>query len=466
MGASILLFACVCTMMPCPTSTGEGSTESEYSKGSPAWIQGIDRHGQDAMDAATLAAHCERNCTFTDGGCFNGNWCPIGCHLNTSVAREDVLRCVPCTPLYADTCSPFGSCDPHAGPMAGATEHTMRCVCVHGFKGRLCNVRKGLTGGGHARLFIAGVLTLASLVAFAACFRIDAKYYSDVIWRERDYFDGDYYPWYRKNMWIEPGPPGSASDPLGTPGLMIPNCWSRKDAKKNIEMLKVLFRIFTTFLQLVAEAFDGLIPWTWDFAWPHFLRYLLLDWPGVPFWLLIATCFITLVFAIVCTLSVDAKETRKVRRVFGKLRDLIVSRELGGDDRTPDEEANDGSCFAAAATWYMTFYELMLIPTVKLTGEVYMGCTYYDYAPNTFNRDPELSCYRSGEWWLYAISISIVGSIQVLVLFLSNLIAARAHSPFPKIRSWVFLDLIIKVFCEWRVACCRAIHASALGAFL
>eukprot|EP01052_Picozoa_sp_SAG31_P000458 SAG31_NODE_13_length_37961_cov_21.751307_37_plen_530_part_00 len=485
--------------MPSPTvSSADGSF----------WVHGTNRHGYEDMDVNALAAHCERSCTTLDGGCHNGTSCRLGCHQNMNAAREGVRHCVPCPSSYNHFCSPFGSCDPAAGPVANVSKLTMRCACVDGFQGRLCEVRTGLTFGGHLRLFAAGVLLFGGLVAFTVLFCIDArgdhnvpyyryKYrtdeakaywakakqitinlkvqlkevgstyrgrYPDIriykladidYWKKNDNCDSEedshinYYPWYRWYRWGDCGPPGSDEDPIGVPGLIIPTCGDLKQLKRNWIIIKLLSRIGASIVQLAAISFDVNFPWTFDFSLPHYLRYLLMDWPGVPLWLQIFVCILAFVLAMVCVLSdADSKETVKVKRSFEKIKDTIMCNSVDEDvDQEQDYVEEDG-CFDYFADVYMAFYDLALIPTVKLIGEVFLGCTYYDNAPATFNRSPELICYRSFEWLLYAIAIGIMGALQILLLFFSNIVTARATAPYPKLRSWVFLDLVIKVLCH------------------
>ena len=45
---------------------------------------------------------------------------------------------------------------------------------------------------------------------------------------------------------------------------------------------------------------------------------------------------------------------------------------------------------------------VLLVPTARCVSGIYLGCTYYEGAANTFDQDPSLSCWISPRWWLYA----------------------------------------------------------------
>eukprot|EP01052_Picozoa_sp_SAG31_P031300 SAG31_NODE_3302_length_4442_cov_5.091181_1_plen_382_part_00 len=373
----LLLLACAC-IMPSPT---DGSSNA-------AWTDGTNRHGQEAMDGPTLAAYCESDCTILSGGCDNGNVCHMGCHGTQG-------HCVPCNSVYADYCGPFGSCDPYAGPNASATENSIRCACAHGFKGRLCNVRTYLTTGGHVRLFVGGVVSLC--IAFAVGFMFFVKDLST---------EDEKYEWYHSdpNGWFKRmalfGADGHA---LGFPISSNPI--------NTIKILKVWLGIIITSLQLAAQAFQRHIPWTWGFVLPNILRYLVFDWPSVPFWV---QMLIYIAFNVLAC------------------------------------------CFGCLGDEFMQIYafvgECMVIPAIRLTGQMFLGCTYYDELPNTFNLSPELSCYISGMWWLYAVLFFCGGTFGMMGT-VAQIYKHFFENPYPKIRSYAVLDMSIKVFREWLYAC-------------
>jgi hypothetical protein len=64
---------------------------------------------------------------------------------------------------------------------------------------------------------------------------------------------------------------------------------------------------------------------------------------------------------------------------------------------------------------------VLVIPMARNVSGIYLGCTYYDGAANTFDQDPSLSCWISPLWWLYAI----VGIYGLFVLV--TLAKATAH---------------------------------------
>jgi hypothetical protein len=47
---------------------------------------------------------------------------------------------------------------------------------------------------------------------------------------------------------------------------------------------------------------------------------------------------------------------------------------------------------------------LTMVPAIRSAGGVFFGCTYYASGrPNTYDVEPELSCYTWGWWLLYAV---------------------------------------------------------------
>ena len=97
---------------------------------------------------------------------------------------------------------------------------------------------------------------------------------------------------------------------------------------------------------------------------------------------------------------------------------------------------------------------LLLIPMTRVVSGIYLGCTYYDGAPNTFDADPSLSCWIDGRWWLYAA----VGLYGLFVLITISKAAAhkigdlsfsqqRGFRPdYPATPEYGTLSIVVQVF--------------------
>lgn len=70
---------------------------------------------------------------------------------------------------------------------------------------------------------------------------------------------------------------------------------------------------------------------------------------------------------------------------------------------------------------------LTMVPAIRSAGGVFFGCTYYASGrPNTYDVEPELSCYTWGWWLLYAV-FAFMALLTLPIIIHAVVIRIPAH---------------------------------------